>query len=565
MINQQIGPREDYSNLQINIRKPGSVGEPYNIQMNIPGWRYFEPALFQFNPAELLALTPDPSAYGQSLGKVFFSEESIGDSYAESIAAIQARGDGLRVQLVIEPPELQEILWERIYHPISGKWFPLGSTAITPFSRFIRPHQWDRPSPITTRPLRLLVVIASPTNLESGFQLHPISSEESQRLHAVLDQIPELSVTYLESRTDNPPTLNNIRQHLADGYHFLHFLCHGAYTQVGIGLFLEDEDGLVDPVEQNRLIAAFKVLKKPPVFSFLAACETAKQERHDAFIPLGPALVGDGGLQAVVAMTGKVGLELAQRFAGQFYVRLLKHGIVDLAMNEARALVQDDWDWGVPVLFTRLEDNQLIDFPIGRIYERYLRHSDLAFAAVDEVLSNARLEDHGQKLVEDLQLLVEELSKSHAVQVEVASKFRRTGRNPQDFAQKFEDFYYDFKDYYDNQTWIKENSSCGRIGDLQARILPKLSPLLSSTNFDLLQKELNLLSNADADLVQNFSEYLNLMNETVEEIWTNLENEKVEDAIQIKREFESQISPSFQRSKAMFERMTQNIRGVQAV
>ncbi len=564
MINQQIGPREDYNNLQINLSKPSKTAKRFTVQMHIPGWRYFDPAEFRYKSAELLALSADPSAYGQALGKAFLSEQCIGDPYREALAAIQARGDGLRVQLILDSPELQELHWERIFHPIAGAWQPLGSTAVTPFSRFIRPQQWDRPTAITTRPLRILVVIASPANLESDFQLHTIAAEERQKLHTLFDQIPDLAATYLESGTDNPPTLNAIRQHLSNGYHLVHFLCHGAHTPAGIGLFLEDSDRQVDPVEQNRLVQAFKVLKTPPVFCFLAACESAKQERHDAFLPLGPTLVGEGGLQAVVAMTGKVGLTLAQQFAGQFYVRLLKHGVVDLAMNEARALVQDDWDWGVPVLFTRLQDNQLIDFPIGKMYEGYLSHTDTAFMAVDEVLSNARLEDHGGRLVNDLKELVNELSKSHGVQVEVASKFRRTGRDPQNFAQKFEDFYYDFKDYYDNQTWVSENTSCTRIDALRAEILPKLSPLLSPANFALLEEELNMLSNADTDLLRYFNEYISIMNIAVEEIWAALDNSNIESAIQLKRDFEAQISPSFQRSKVMFERMSHNIRGVQA-
>lgn len=563
MINQQIGPREDYNNLQINLSKPSNTAKRFTVQMQIPGWRYFIPAEFHYKSAELLALSADPNAYGLALGKAFLSKQCIGDPYRETLAAILARGDGLRVQLILDSPELQEIHWERIFHPIAGTWQPLGSTAVTPFSRFIRPQQWDRPSPITTRPLRILVVISSPTNLESSFQLHTIAAEERQKLHTFFDKIPELAATYLESGTANPPTLNAIRQHLSDGYHLVHFLCHGAHTPSGSGLFLEDSDGNVDPVDQSRLVQAFKVLKTPPVFCFLAACESAKQERHDAFLPLGPTLVGEGGLQAVVAMTGKVGLSLAQQFAGQFYVRLLKHGVIDLAINEARALVQDDWDWGVPVLFTRLQDNQLIDFPIGKIYEEYLSHTDTAFLAVDEVLLNARLEDHGERLVEDLNELVNELSKSHGIQVEVASKFRRTGRDPQNFVQKFGDFYYDFKEYYDNQTWLKEKTSCARIDALRAEILPKLSPLLSPVNFALLKEELNMLSNADNDLVRYFNEYINIMNTAVEEIWADLDSGKIESAIQLKRDFEAQISPSFQRSKVMFERMSHNIRGVQ--
>ncbi len=562
MINQQIGPREDYANLQITIAQSQAGGQTFPVIFEVLRWRYFDPVMLQINPAELLPLAADPGGYGQMLGKMVFGKDGVGDYYAETIAAVQARGDGLRVRLVVEPKELQEILWERIYHPVAGEWRPLGSTAVTPFSRFIRPQQWDRPMPVTKRPLRMLVVIASPSNLESDFGLSQVDTVERQSLYQLFDQIPDLSVMYLESGTSTPPTLNAIRKALADGYHMVHFLCHGARTPAGVGLFLENENGMVDPVAQDRLVEMFKVLQSPPIFVFLAACESAKHDRHDAMLPLGPALVEDGGIQAAIAMTGKVGLKIAQVFTGQFYARLFKHGLVDLAMNEARALIQDDWDWGVPVLFSRLGDNQLIDFPIGSIYENYLVHSGSAFTTVDEALAAARLEDHGQKLVMDLQALVDELRKSHGVLVDVATRFRRTGRDPQDFAEKFEDFYYAFKDYYDGQTWVNENTSCGEIGELRAKILPKLSPILHPVQFEQLKQELDLLSNADSDLVRYFRDYLDIMNGVMDEIWSAVAANDVETALQLKRDFEAQISPSFQRSKAMFERMSNGIQGV---
>ena len=564
IINSGIGPQEDYANLIVTLEKPKRSRTTCEVRLEIPGWRYFPPTRVKLDTAALLAVSSDPNLYGQALGKALFAGKALGIPYKETLAAVQGRGDGLRVKLLVDSPDLQEIHWERIFHPIAGEWQPLGSTAVTPFSRYIRPQQWDRPLPVTTRPLSMLVVIASPANLDSGFRLDPVSAEERAWLHHALDQIPDLSVTYLESGTPYPPTLNEIRKQLANGYHFVHFLCHGAKMPAGTGLFLEDDHGQVEPVDQTRLVQAFKVLNTPPVLVFLAACESAKRSREDAMLPLGPALVEDGGIQAVVAMTAKVGLKVAQVFSAQFYARLLNHGLVDLAVNESRALVQDDWDWGVPVLFSRLDDNQLIDFPIGQLYSNYLSHTDTAFVAIDEALNAARLETHGEGLVNDLQDLVSELGKTHAVMVEVANNFRRTGRDPQDFGRRFEDFYYDFKAYYDNQTWVHETTSCQRIEKLKYKVLPKLSPLLDQAHFDQLRQELDLLGNADMDLVRYFGAYLNEMNRAVEDIWRLVEDGKIEEAIQAKRDFEAQISPSFQRSKEMFERMSSGIRGVQA-
>lgn len=563
IINDAIGPQEDYATLLISLEKTGRSRSTLLAQLEIPGWRYFDPIRLRLDQTRLLALNADPRGYGKLLGEMIFKNDAIGEPYKETLAAVQARGDGIRLRLLIKSAELDEIHWERMYHPIAGEWRPIASTALTPFSRFIRPQQWDRPLPVTSRPLSLLLVIASPQNLTSLYNLDSIPEAEQAWLKQTLSRFSDLKVTCLESGGPLKPTLNEIRAQLATGQQFVHFLCHGAHSPAGSGLFLEDEQGQVDVVDQTRLVETFKVVKKPPVLVFLAACESAKRTRLDAMLPLAPHLVEDGGVQAAVAMSGNVGLTVAQTFSAQFYTRLLKHGMVDTAVNEARALIQDDWDWGVPVLFSRLTDNQVIDFPIGEFSSQVLSHTDLAYAAIDEAISAARLEEHGQQLVDDLTSLVKELSKSHQAMVQVADQYRRTGRNPQDFATRFETFYYDFKSYYDNQTWVNESTSCAKVDQLSAKILPRLAPIMSPNNFEALRIELQIISKADLDLVRYFSEFLERLNQVIEQIWDLLEQNKLEEAIQVKRDFEDQLSPSFQRTKAMFEKMTSGIRGVQ--
>ncbi|MSP14929.1 MAG: hypothetical protein EXR62_18470 [Chloroflexi bacterium] len=51
---------------------------------------------------------------------------------------------------------------------------------------------------------------------------------------------------------------------------------------------------------------------------------------------------------------------LVSAFTGQFYTRLPDHGFVDLAVNVAHAQIRDQRDWGMPVLFSRLPDNQIL-------------------------------------------------------------------------------------------------------------------------------------------------------------------------------------------------------------
>lgn len=563
MINSKIGPREDYTNLQIVIGKPAADGQPFPLSLDITNWRAFDPCELKLDLDVLDQLQGLPEQYGKALGKALFSNETLGRAYGETLAVCQGRGDGLRVRLRVDAEVAQSIAWERLYQQLDNRWAPLGTTAVTPFSRFVQPQQWSRPTPVIQRPLRVLLVIASPTDLERA-SLDPIEDVERQKLRDLFGALPDVTLTTLESGTAAPPTLDEIRKALADGYQIVHFLCHGVHTKAGTALFLEKPGGAIDIITTERLVEAVKAVQTAPVFCFLTACESAARARYDAFLPLAPALIESGGVQAVLAMSGRVGVDLASVFTSQFYTRLFKHGVVDLAVNEARALVKDNWDWGVPVLFSRLYDNQLLDFPVGSIYANYLAHADSAYAAVDEAISAARLEEHGQELMDKLQELVDELRKSHGALVNVASDFRQTGHDPKTFAKNFETFYYAFKKYYDLQTWVPEATSCSRIATLRAQILPRLAPILGDVAMDALRHELDYMSESDLSLVRYFPEYLDTMNTAVEQIWTALGQRKVKKAIQIKQDFDAQISPSFLRSKKMFEQMGQSIRGVAA-
>jgi hypothetical protein len=74
-----------------------------------------------------------------------------------------------------------------------------------------------------------------------------------------------VAVTFLESGTAAPPTVNALRSALADGYHLIHFLCHGAATEHGTVLYLEDGAGQVESAQADRLLDAFDLVKEPPL------------------------------------------------------------------------------------------------------------------------------------------------------------------------------------------------------------------------------------------------------------------------------------------------------------
>ena len=97
-----------------------------------------------------------------------------------------------------------------------------------------------------------------------------------------------------------------------------------------------------------------------PRLVFLAACQSATRSSADAFLGVGPKLVSVG-VPAVVAMQDFVTVETARKFGTVFYTRLLEHGLVDVAVNEARSalLTAGRPDAAVPVLFMRLKSGRL--------------------------------------------------------------------------------------------------------------------------------------------------------------------------------------------------------------
>jgi len=167
-------------------------------------------------------------------------------------------------------------------------------------------------------------------------------------------------------------------------------------------------------------------------------------------------------------------------------------------------------------------------------------------------------------MVKGLELLIKELSKSHKVVVDYASAFREIGSDAATFAGRFEDFYYKFKKHYDSQDWVNEDTSCHEIRALGMQLLPAVRPLLEAATFEQLEKELDLLGSADGRLMDFFREFLEAMNTAAEDIWSRVGSKDIAAAIDLKRSFEAQISPSFRRSKEMLATMTRSLGHVQA-
>ncbi|MGD9148191.1 MAG: CHAT domain-containing protein, partial [Anaerolineae bacterium] len=284
---------------------------------------------------EALDNLPGPSEYGAALTSALLREPVAG-------ALRQARVTRLRLAVDPDARHLHALRWECLAHSFRG-----------PLSRLLRPDARDRARPPQIDwPLRILVAISNPTNLDR-FHLAPLDVDlewaELQRALQPLQGLVEVEFV------PPPVTLDRIHQALEAGPKIFHYLGHGAYHKASgtAALFLESSsDRAVDTVKDQDLIQRLGVLSQPPHLVVLAACESAAQVNEDALVGLAPALV-EAGSGAVVAMRDKVGIDVARQFVKHFYRRLATHGQIDLATDEARKFLvgRGGWSWTIPTLF----------------------------------------------------------------------------------------------------------------------------------------------------------------------------------------------------------------------
>jgi HEAT repeat protein len=385
---------EVYSELEVRVRAVSGSENSYAVEarLNDSPVGYGELGLDEFE-LRLADFDIDPKAYGEHLFHALFNGR-MRDVYFWAVGRAEERTNGrLRVRLLIEAPRLHVLYWERLYYIRDGRSVPLAASASTPFSRQLF-GDGDISTRVPKAPLRMLIAISNPSDLGQEQQIQV--QDEVQSLRQALGELPRLGqvkVTVLPGHSSLPPefvdeledegyvvlrdqvtSLDNILRLLRESdVHVFHFLGHGQF-RAGSGkdagtasLLLEDEGplpGLEDPtasprgsrawIEDETLVPKFATIDvdELPRLVFLAACESAKRDPEGAFTGLAPMLI-EAGVPAVVAMQELVGMSAARELTGEFYRRLLEHGMADRALNEARSLLfdPDEVDWSIPALF----------------------------------------------------------------------------------------------------------------------------------------------------------------------------------------------------------------------
>ncbi|MFN8492368.1 MAG: SUMF1/EgtB/PvdO family nonheme iron enzyme [Caldilineaceae bacterium] len=314
-------------------------------------------ALLQAGNMRRQILSPEEQTV-QVFGQELFDALIVGEvrnRYDVSQERANQQGKGLRLKLRIQPSQLVSLPWEFLYDPRAGEYICLSRA--TPIVRYI-----ELPQPIqplhTAAPLRVLAMLASPTNLP---QLDV--ALEKQRVEQAIGHLQRkglVELTWLDGQS-----WRDLQRALRSGpWHIFHFIGHGGFdAQRDEGVVaLTDANGqaeFLSATELGRLLADHRSLR----LVLLNSCEGARGG-HDIFSSTASILVRRG-IPAIVAMQYPITDTAAIEFAQTFYESLADGLPVDAAVTEARKAislaVDNSLEWGTPVLYMRAPDGQIFD------------------------------------------------------------------------------------------------------------------------------------------------------------------------------------------------------------
>jgi hypothetical protein len=350
--------QEMYDNLEIRILARQDEGYP--VEITLAGQEfprgYLAPDIVPW------VESPSPEKDGERLFESLFADVSLKVAWATATGQSPRRR--IRLRIDDDAPELHTLPWELLRDTTGIIPHTLAADSDTPFSRYL-PGQWVPRGLIATRPIRMLVALVNPDDLEEGHNLAALDVEtESHIVREALAGLEgsQVDVIFLPL----PVTLGALNAELRKGYHILHYVGHGRYSpaQECTFLYMADEENQTVTVRDTELAEMLTLQGDHLRFIFLASCQTARSSPTVAFRGLASQIIA-AGVPAVLAMQDLVSVAMARELTATFYRQLLTHGLVDVAVNQARAAVITKkllGSWGTAALFSRLPNNQIIHF-----------------------------------------------------------------------------------------------------------------------------------------------------------------------------------------------------------
>ncbi len=261
----------------------------------------------------------------------------------------------VRLRLIFKSPELASLPWEFLYYE-DTKTF-LSNNTQTVLSRYIDVPLPKRDIKSANLPLKVLVVISSPSNLASL----DAANEENLIRKALAKNI---EAGQIELDILHEATIKNINQKLREkSYNVFHFIGHGDFKDNKGVICLVDEDGKARNMDDESF-ASFFLGNNHLGLVILNSCQGATVSSNEAFKGTAPNLV-QKGIPAVIAMQYSIWDTTAKIFADEFYRTLALGYPVDAAIQTTRNAISmevglDKRDFATPVLYMRAKDGIIL-------------------------------------------------------------------------------------------------------------------------------------------------------------------------------------------------------------
>ena len=289
-------------------------------------------------------------ALGGELYQALFPNKIHGQLRA-TMAGAKADRYNVRLRLVFESPELAALPWEFLYD--DGTKTFLANNTQTVLSRYIDVPLQKRNLKAVSQPLKVLLVISSPTNLP---QLD-VAGEEQLLCEALAKHI---ETGKIELDVVREATIRNINQKLREKpYNVFHFIGHGIFENNKGSIALIDHDSKAQLLDDERFANLFLGYESLGL-AVLNSCQGATVSDLQIFTGIAPHLVRRG-IPAVVAMQYSIYDTTAKLFADEFYRTLALGWPVDAAIQTTRNAISieiglDRRDFATPVLYMRAKD-----------------------------------------------------------------------------------------------------------------------------------------------------------------------------------------------------------------
>lgn len=293
-------------------------------------------------------------SFGGKLYRTLFPND-INAHWHATKASAEANGSGVRLRMIFEPSDLSALPWEFLYDESTNTF--LANDTQTVLSRYLDVPQNKRPLGGNSHPLKILLVISSPTDLPKL----DVDGEEALIRDALATQ---LATGQIELDVVREATIRNLTQQLrTKSYNVFHFIGHGDFDNDRGLMALVEPDGKKRMLDEEAFANLF-LGSRSIGLAVLNSCRGATTSSYRAMAGVAPRLV-QRGLPAVVAMQYSILDSTAKQFADEFYRTLALGWPVDAAMQSTRNAISieigtDKPDFATPVLYMRAKDGVIM-------------------------------------------------------------------------------------------------------------------------------------------------------------------------------------------------------------